>query len=414
MRILETKPNHLQMRYLLFTFIFTLSIQTTFAQQLVLHTDFPGISWPFLWDLEQDANDNLYVCSEQGILYVKSDGIWETYDLDENSSADARGIAIDADGSTWVSTEEGLIHIENGAVTQHYTSFNSDLPSNNLRQIRFHDNSLWIALVGNGIARKQGETFTHYTNENSDLIPNSFDDIIIPSNGTVFVAYNEYLSFFKDEQWNTHNLKDSFGFQPWIEDMYLDHNEDIWLATWHGVLKYSPSTDQFEDFRETYGAMRYTKIIYTPNKELWLGQLFEGLHYYDDKGNHYFFEGNLTGQPSQVFDFLYHQDTVRVIGNIGATVTGLTIDLTDTNIDEFTDGQTKIFPNPTQNKLNIEFSGQSDYMVKLYDLQGKLILQEKNKSSINTSNIPRGIYLLEIADTETNQKKTIKRVVVTD
>ncbi len=414
MMIFEAKSNLLQMKYLFFTFILSLSVQATFAQQLVLHPDFPGISWPFLWDIEEDASNNLYVCSELGVLYVKSNGTWTEYDLDENSSADARGIAIDTDGSIWVSTEEGLIHLENGEITQHYTSSNSGLPSDRIWEIRFHDNSLWMILPGNGIVRKQGETFTHYTKENSGLNSNSTDDVLITSNGTVFISANEFFSFLKDGEWTTHNLKDSFGFQPWIEDMYLDHNEDIWLATWHGVLKYTPSTNQFEDFRETFGAMRYSKIIYTPNKELWLGQLFEGLHYYDDQENHYFFEGNLTGQPSQVFDFIYHQDTVRVVGNIGATVTGLTIDLTDTNIDKFTDNQTKIFPNPTQDKLNIEFPYSRDYTIKLYDSQGTLIIQEKNKSSINTSNIPKEIYLLEIADTNSNQKKTIKRVVITD
>ena len=144
---------------------------------------------------------------------------------------------------------------------------------------------------------------------------------------------------------------------------------------------------------------------------------------------------------------------VRVVGNIGTTVTGLTIAFLDLDNDGYTSdvdcdddnpdiypGATEIpnngidedcddadliidavfrlgnnivrvFPNPvTGNVLNIESTREIEVRVRLFDLSGKLITTFNN-TVLDLSSVPNGMFLLEIEDLGSNQK-IIDRIVV--
>lgn len=394
----------------LFTLIFGLLGNVIFSQELILHKDFPGITWPLLWDMEQDDEGNLYVCSEQGILYVKSNGEWQEYDLNINSQADARSLAIDKNGILWIGTEEGLYSFSNNQVLDHFTSANSTLPSDDLREIRALDNQLWINLKGNGLAIKEGNTFTHLTQSNSNLASDFVDDIEITQTGEVIIASDEIVQFVSGNNWSTFNFDNMFGFQTWVYDIFIDYNQDVWFGTWTGVIKYNSAINKFEDLKATYGKNKYTAIIYTPKNELWLGELFEGLHYYDDQNNNFFFDGNIDGQPSQVFDFIYYQDTVRVIGNIGATVTGLTVDISS-SITEVSTELLLIYPNPSTNYIKIDVIGLDNYSLLIHSLDGQILYMDYNITEVDLSKFNGGSYFLQLVD-EKNRVLASKKIVI--
>jgi hypothetical protein len=61
--------------------------------------------------------------------------------------------------------------------------------------------------------------------------------------------------------------------------------------------------------------------------------------------------------------------------------------------------QLKIYPNPAIDYIN--FLGVEDVVdVKVYSLQGKLMLQQQitNGEKLNVLDIPRGLYILYISD----------------
>jgi len=63
--------------------------------------------------------------------------------------------------------------------------------------------------------------------------------------------------------------------------------------------------------------------------------------------------------------------------------------------------ETKIFPNPTQGVMRIEIgmAEGEEAIFTLYDINGKVMLNQATKSGENTlnlSNMPSGIYLLHI------------------
>jgi hypothetical protein len=75
-----------------------------------------------------------------------------------------------------------------------------------------------------------------------------------------------------------------------------------------------------------------------------------------------------------------------------------------------------VYPNPVNDVLNFKYESQSDNsnaILKLYDIYGKLIwqeyLQRKQLGEIIVNSIPSGIYLLKVTDR--NISSTAKIVI---
>ena len=69
-----------------------------------------------------------------------------------------------------------------------------------------------------------------------------------------------------------------------------------------------------------------------------------------------------------------------------------------------------IFPNPTSNVLRIEQKGVSlNAHLILYSIDGELVIEDENQSQINLSNLPAGIYILEIrVDQKVSRLKVVR------
>ena len=69
-------------------------------------------------------------------------------------------------------------------------------------------------------------------------------------------------------------------------------------------------------------------------------------------------------------------------------------------LEEFSDNEIKVYPNPVISDLNIEFvNSQLEATIKLYDVTGKLILMTPTDgaiTSLDLKDIPQGIYFLNI------------------
>lgn len=74
------------------------------------------------------------------------------------------------------------------------------------------------------------------------------------------------------------------------------------------------------------------------------------------------------------------------------------------NIDDFI-----IYPNPTKNQFIVQLSNPFDFQnVNIYDNLGKLVLTSK-ESTINTSRLSSGLYIVEV---ETTEGKGIKKLII--
>jgi hypothetical protein len=73
-----------------------------------------------------------------------------------------------------------------------------------------------------------------------------------------------------------------------------------------------------------------------------------------------------------------------------------------------------IYPNPTQDFVNINFENESEYQINVTDLSGKIIytFEENNQleQRINLQNLKVGVYLLVIKDVKFKKYKIFKIV----
>ena len=81
------------------------------------------------------------------------------------------------------------------------------------------------------------------------------------------------------------------------------------------------------------------------------------------------------------------------------------------------DAALKVWPNPTDNHLNVELSGTEIANVAFYDLQGRVVETRHGTSlqggtaTVNLRNVPSGVYLLRVRDAEGKEymRKIVKK-----
>ena len=77
----------------------------------------------------------------------------------------------------------------------------------------------------------------------------------------------------------------------------------------------------------------------------------------------------------------------------------------NTNTDDIEiERQSLIYPNPAHDILNI--NSENIESSKIYDLQGKQLLESRNAAQIDVSHLSNGIYILETIDKEGNRQVT--------
>jgi len=69
-----------------------------------------------------------------------------------------------------------------------------------------------------------------------------------------------------------------------------------------------------------------------------------------------------------------------------------------------------IFPNPTNDFINIY--NNANAKVQIFNINGKLVFESKNKSMIRLNNLDKGIYLVRFSNSKTNTSLEMKKIIV--
>ncbi|MCH8316946.1 MAG: SBBP repeat-containing protein [Bacteroidetes bacterium] len=250
----------------------------------------------------------------------------------------SQSIAVDADGNIYISGEFD----SDTAIFGNISLFNANNlgPRSDIFLVKYDTSGLEVW------AKRAGSMGNDYSN-----------DIAIDSDGNIYM---------------TGTYKDTITFGSTIfigSDMY--------------IVKYNGSGTVLWAQRPTYnsaGARSYAIALNSNNKPYITG---------------YF------STPSVVFgsDTLYSNGSLDVfVAKIGPPCNapvGI-----DENFDNYWD--LKAYPNPFEDKLNIQFSGKSPkYLgLKLYNLQGQQLIAKdfygQKHVGLEMSNIPAGIYILQL------------------
>jgi len=201
---------------------------------------------------------------------------WKLY-IPENSLLPCsiiQVIHVDEKNNKWIGTGigvgasqgGGLVKIDNNGNWSVYTKQNSELLYNSVDALTTDlEGNLWIGYKAwlyleygyyhGGLQKFNGQNWTDYSPHPNGvynpeaIVSNRVSEIVCDKYGYLWITtetewkYPYNLSLFKNGVWN--NLSDiaqDFPINPFIRDIKIDKNNDVWLATKLGVISinYSP------------------------------------------------------------------------------------------------------------------------------------------------------------------------------
>lgn len=101
------------------------------------------------------------------------------------------------------------------------------------------------------------------------------------------------------------------------------------------------------------------------------------------------------------------ENATRKNGDIAYTYTIQSSPITGIN-EIISNDFIKIFPNPANNKISIQYNENTNYQIKILNIMGESVLVTKTKE-IDTSRLPNGIYFLNF---ETDKFITSKKIII--
>ncbi len=186
-------------------------------------------------------NNDYYFGGGQGV--EKFDGTnWSTISGLENHSVSS--MDFDNSRNLWIGTDNDGLFKYNGVNLTHLTSFNSSLPSNNIKDIKSDKNgNIWIAMIGDygsypaGIAKFDGSNWQFFNSKNSILSNENIYSITEDKSGNLWFGADSLLLFkFDGTNWFRYDLSNQIT-SNWISCLDVDSKGNIWagLGTNYGA-----------------------------------------------------------------------------------------------------------------------------------------------------------------------------------
>ena len=116
-----------------------------------------------------------------------------------------------------------------------------------------------------------------------------------------------------------------------------------------------------------------------------------------------------TNETNMMFRFVFHSD--QSVTREGVIVDNLVVTQNPLSVDEFNTNGFAVYPNPSNGLFNIKTKTPEAFSFDVYDLTGKLVLQQKNVKAnhnqyqLDISGYASGVYFLNIY----NQKQKITK-----
>ncbi|WP_028282916.1 LamG-like jellyroll fold domain-containing protein [Olleya marilimosa] len=121
----------------------------------------------------------------------------------------------------------------------------------------------------------------------------------------------------------------------------------------------------------------------------------------------------LTISGDNLSSIVVFQFRVVMNGTASCNVVSNEVNVTDETLSVSTVliNEVKVFPNPTTDNVKISLSKVQDFEISVYDLNGRLLLNSKNRSDaflLDLTSYQNGIYIIK---TKIDQKEAINRVI---
>ena len=405
--------------------------------------------------LSIDENNNVWVSDMEQGLKMYDGSSWTTFVL---SDANAKGsVAFDSQNNKWIPTDNGLVKFDG----ENWTFFNtssSQIPTNSLNSVAVDaDDVIWIGTNDAGIVKYDGVFWTVFNSSNSNLLNNEITNIRINSLGIPWFrakdsSYNTGIGKLEENvitlftQDNTCLFEDNF-----IISISIGNDDEIWISSLIGVIKFNEVQweqwlIQSEDNNHTIRDLDCN--IISQDNQSGLTYHASGLVFVDDENNIWISSIDDEPEPNgELIRFdgtnwdVFNRDNSTIPDDnthlmaqnnnndlwfvtlqnslcCDYSVSVYTCDSLVTSLNDYpiTSKKFNLYPNPTNDKVYIDFGDLSEtaYLVEILNINGgvvfkKLIktIQNNNVEEINISQIPDGIYFIRISNGAYSQVKKL-------
>lgn len=192
-------------------------------------------------DIYHDVDGSFWLATYIGIIHIK-EGQEKVYsELNGMPADDFRTIFKDSKGNFWFSTRSGgLVKFKDGKILKVYSNGNG-LESNFVLAVQESSNGdIYVGTFSGGltIINQNGACKTHHlTADDSGLVIFNID---FDSEESAFVTANNGLLYYSDQKLERINLQSDRRSNTFF-DLIIDDYENLWLTTNLGVLQIQKS-----------------------------------------------------------------------------------------------------------------------------------------------------------------------------
>ena len=138
-----------------------------------------------------------------------------------------------------------------------------------------------------------------------------------------------------------------------------------------------------------------------------------------DKG--FVITGEYTSSKGNIFPDGIQKGTILKVDSFGCLEPGCQLkdsiprdDTIKTSISSYNKKTCKVYPNPTNSTLKIDFDGNEEYHLKLISLDGKVEIESfaKNKTIVNIEQFKSGVYFLHLYNQSRSNHEVHKVIVI--
>ena len=291
-------------------------------------------------------------CIGMDISHLKSNGTWDLFQVVDNdflfnrdsyqslASGWLSSILVDGDGGLWMGTyNNGLVHLQSDGTQRVFNPENSELPSECIVSLAFHEEGgIWIG-TSNGLMRLNGDgTWDAFTSPLASTESGTIDDVYIShllsdGNGGVWAGCSFcsfgllHLNF--EENWEILSTADSQLPGNDIKAIHSDGLGGFWVLTNRGAahLRANGGLKGFHenDYDFSYGL---SYLVSDDQGGIWAE---EGV---EDKIIHFSYDGECTVFDSEEdFSLPYFGITSAVSDGKGGIWVGSYADLLHLNLE---------------------------------------------------------------------------------
>lgn len=408
--------------------IFSLATLTSsYSQSWDLFTaDNSGLPNNYINNLTLDSNDNIWYFTKNSIfMYNQNENKWNEFN-EENSNliSGFTHIEIGKEGSVYVSSSN-IYKFDSELM-----NFNIIEENINCDKFTFDKNGILYFVKQVNVYSKVDDKITLIYNGQIEG-PNYPTELVLDENDILWFAIDGYSSALYSYDGSTLDTLDSiFKENPRISinTISMDRKSNFWLG--HGadgiLLKYNKESGNWKSFNENNSPLDYDgvflKDLKTNNKnDVWLISAiynslppislfkYNGLEWSEFRIDEVFdFSGN------EIFSLLSLAVDIKNNVWIGTNKGLIKFNETTTNVENSTENDISLYPNPVNDILTIDLEGKHATSYSITDVYGRELIVENTplsgSNNIDIRTLISGTYFIsiELSDSKTITSKFVK------